>query len=490
MASKTDIPSSVLILGSGVFGLSTAYSLTQRPEYAATKITLVDRSPFPPPDGSSIDSSRIVRADYADIAYAKLCLKAQDLWRNTWWGEGVYHEDGLAIAIKNPSDTAESNGANLTGQEYMRRSLENVQRLGLKPGSDVEVLPSSEAVRSQFIQPDALPTTADFDSDLGYINRRSGWVDAQGSMMKLREKVASTGRVTFITAHVTRLLFTPSPSSPSGHMVTGAILSDETTLKADLTLVATGAWTSSLLDLRGIASATGQILAYLPLSSTEQSHLALNPTLLNESTGLFIITPSSNELKVARHGYGYANPVTIPNPEPPSSSISTSTSTSSLPYQERITLSLPQTTYDDPPSSSPSSSASSLPQEANDSLRAFLARTFPSLASRPFTKTRICWYLDTPSSDWLVDYHPSYPGLFVAAGGSGHAFKFVPVLGDAVVRRMNGEEILGFGRGRKWDWPVERKGYSHDGLVWSVDWRGGKRGMRLREEMEYGSSRL
>ncbi|KAF2226272.1 FAD dependent oxidoreductase, partial [Elsinoe ampelina] len=475
MAPTEQDPSSILILGSGVFGLSTAYHLTQHPAYVSTKITLVDRSPFPPPDGSSIDTSRIVRADYADIAYAQLCLEAQDLWRNSWWGEGVYHEDGLAIAIKNPSEAAQTSGANLTGQEYMRKSLENVRRLGLKPGVDVDVLPTSEALRGLFIQPSDSKAKPDFDADLGYINRRSGWADACGSMIKLREKVAATGRVEFITAQVTKLLYTPTSSSPSGHNVSGATLKDGTTLHADLTILATGAWTPSLVDMRGRASATGQILAYLPLSPTEQSRLSTNPTILNESTGLFIITPSNNELKVARHGYGYANPRTIPNPSP-----------SPAQGEETITTSLPSTIYNHP---APSDPESALPPEARTALRTFLSQTFPSLAGRAFTSARICWYLDTPTSNWIIDHHPAYPGLFIATGGSGHAFKFAPVLGEKVINRIRGEEVgCGFGRGEQWDWPREKCSERserdvREGLVWSVDWRGGRKGMRLGEEM-------
>jgi hypothetical protein len=32
----------------------------------------------------------------------------------------------------------------------------------------------------------------------------------------------------------------------------------------------------------------------------------------------------------------------------------------------------------------------------------------------------------------LSDNHPNHPGLVVAAGGSGHAFKFAPVIGQVI----------------------------------------------------------
>lgn len=52
--SGSDIPSSILIIGSGVFGLSTALSLSKDPKFKETEITLVDQSPFPTPDGASV----------------------------------------------------------------------------------------------------------------------------------------------------------------------------------------------------------------------------------------------------------------------------------------------------------------------------------------------------------------------------------------------------------------------------------------------------
>jgi len=40
----------------------------------------------------------------------------------------------------------------------------------------------------------------------------------------------------------------------------------------------------------------------------------------------------------------------------------------------------------------------------------------------------------SPTGDFLVDYHPKFQNLFIATGGSGHAFKFLPVLGDEIVK--------------------------------------------------------
>jgi glycine/D-amino acid oxidase-like deaminating enzyme len=51
----------------------------------------------------------------------------------------------------------------------------------------------------------------------------------------------------------------------------------------------------------------------------------------------------------------------------------------------------------------------------------------------------LCLYADTQDEDFWIAPDPQRPGLTVASGGSGHGFKFAPVLGaiiaDAVERR-------------------------------------------------------
>lgn len=48
-----------------------------------------------------------------------------------------------------------------------------------------------------------------------------------------------------------------------------------------------------------------------------------------------------------------------------------------------------------------------------------------------------------PRGDFIISYHPKYKNLFLATGGSGHAYKFLPVIGEKVVdaleERLEGE---------------------------------------------------
>jgi glycine/D-amino acid oxidase-like deaminating enzyme len=50
----------------------------------------------------------------------------------------------------------------------------------------------------------------------------------------------------------------------------------------------------------------------------------------------------------------------------------------------------------------------------------------------------VCLYCDTPDEHFWIDRHPDMPGLTVAAGDSGHAFKFAPVLGHLIADAAEG----------------------------------------------------
>jgi glycine/D-amino acid oxidase-like deaminating enzyme len=69
-------------------------------------------------------------------------------------------------------------------------------------------------------------------------------------------------------------------------------------------------------------------------------------------------------------------------------------------------------------------------QEA--ALREFLAATFPALADAPIVYRRLCVYGDTRDGHFWIARHPTRPNLTIAAGGSGHGFKFAPVLGELI----------------------------------------------------------
>jgi glycine/D-amino acid oxidase-like deaminating enzyme len=72
--------------------------------------------------------------------------------------------------------------------------------------------------------------------------------------------------------------------------------------------------------------------------------------------------------------------------------------------------------------------------------RAFLTDHLPVLADAPLARSRACFYTDTRDGDFWISPHPERPGLVLAAGGSGHGYKFGPVLGTLVAAALTGDD--------------------------------------------------
>lgn len=481
-------PHSILIVGAGVFGLSTALTLLERPAYSNSKITIIDSAAvLPNPVGSSVDASRIVRADYGHKSYAKLASEAQDLWRDTsatgWGGEGRYHETGFVLTGDH-------------GQEdYVRKSMRNVQDLAATgkslDSSKIQELNTKDEIRKA----SGLPGTS---GDMGYANWNSGWADAEACVAFALRKLKTDHRVTIRPGcKVSKLLFTDASKD---RQCAGVQLEDGSSIHADLTVLATGAWTPSLFNLEYRCLATGQVIAYVQISPEEQAYLEKTPVVINFARGTFVIPPLNCELKIARHGYGYRNPHHV---DPLSSS-------SSVAIAKEV--SVPRT---DVP----------IPIEAETTLREAFAELFPpnppppaadnppypatlaTISTRPFTRTRVCWYTDTPTGNFLIDYPPlpcsnasnTNKSLFLATGGSGHGFKFFPILGTYIVDAL--ERNLAPEYAELWRWSTddeiqarfssgEYKDAHRQFIECEDGSRGGPRGMILQDELAKGAARL
>ncbi len=80
----------------------------------------------------------------------------------------------------------------------------------------------------------------------------------------------------------------------------------------------------------------------------------------------------------------------------------------------------------------PDSSERVVTSEEQTNLREFLSSTFPALADAPIVYSRVCMYCDTHDGHFWIAQDPERQGLVIAAGDSGHGFKFGPVLGEII----------------------------------------------------------
>ncbi|KAG9045673.1 hypothetical protein FS837_005885 [Tulasnella sp. UAMH 9824] len=364
-----------VVVGAGVFGLSTAYHLLKDGEL---DVIVLDKSDvLPAPDGSSTDINRIVRSSYGNPFYSNLTREAISSWNADF--PGLYHESGVLV---------------LGNSGYYKAAQVN----------DV----ASGAVVAPLTETSEECPVAHLREASGYLNKSGGWADAEGGTRALLTKVQQLGGKVFGGKAVVSPLF-----SPTTHAVTGVKLQDGEEIPADVVIFATGSWTPSLFssffpELSQRLTATGQSVGFVQLSEPEMKRYESVPVVLNFDNGFYVFPPNRDRLlKFAIHHGGYVN---LPDG---STSIST-----------------PRT------ASSHGPEGLKIPKVMAEKLRAGLREVYPELAERPFCKTRLCWYADTEDENWIIDEHPKHPNLYIATGDSGHAFKFLPVLGRLVVQRI------------------------------------------------------
>ena len=360
--------SSVIIVGAGVFGLTLARELCQR---GYIRVTVLDRHLPPVPDGSSVDISRIIRSDYADAQYMKMAVEAVAGWESEY--SRYYHESGILII----SDEG--------GHSYLNKAEEQVQ----SQGGEINIFDNASHIRdvhSEF-------RSGTLQNCEGYLNPRGGWADSAEAVRHLASQCAALGAsfVTGTRGSVDSLVL-------DGMRVVGVNVKEGPPLLAEHVILATGAWTSRLIDLASSAVSTAQPVGFIQLTADEANLIRRMPIAIDLDSGFFVFPPTlgSNILKCARHGYGYETHVSM-----------------TTPAGEQQQISAPRL-YGD------GTRALFLPQDAEISLREGLRRFFsPSISERPFVKKHLCWYTDTPQGDFIVDHHPHLRNLFLATGGSG-----------------------------------------------------------------------
>lgn len=91
MLSKSE---SIIVVGAGTFGLSTAWHLARA---GYTDVTVIDRHDAPSIASAGYDLNKIFRTEYAEEAYTRLAKEAREVWLNEPVLRGCYHESGCTL---------------------------------------------------------------------------------------------------------------------------------------------------------------------------------------------------------------------------------------------------------------------------------------------------------------------------------------------------------------------------------------------------------
>jgi sarcosine oxidase len=91
----------------------------------------------------------------------------------------------------------------------------------------------------------------------------------------------------------------------------------------------------------------------------------------------------------------------------------------------------------DDPASASEGAADPVPGE-EEPVRTWLRERIPGIAAAAYAGGKQCLYALTPDGDFILGRHPEWDRVAVAAGFSGHGFKFVPVVGEILADLTTG----------------------------------------------------
>lgn len=358
----------IIVVGAGVYGVTAALELAKR----GHDVSLFDPGPLPHPDASSTDISKAIRMDYgADefyMALMEVCFERWDAW-NAAWDEKLYHPAGFLFMASGEMKPG--------GYEH------DSYQLLLKRGHEVErMTPETLRQRHPAWNADRYPD--------GYYNPRAGWAESGRVVAKLIELARGAGVQLREGMRFERLL-------EDGSRVGGIVTADGEAHRADVVVVATGAWTPILLPhLQDVMWVVGQPVYHFKVDNpTDWQPPKFHPWAADIAHSGWYGFPAKDDgtLKVANHGPGV-----------------------------RVHPDDPRT----------------VPAHYLDMFREFFKETFPALVDAPKIGERLCLYCDTWDGDFWIDRDPKREGLVVSTGGSGHGFKFAPVLGEIAADAVEG----------------------------------------------------
>ena len=248
-----------------------------------------------------------------------------------------------------------------------------------------------------------------------YWNPEAGWCDAAAATASLLKAALDYG-VKYVTGQITDLVI-------QNGRVEGVRTSGGKQFSADQIVLATGAWTSSILspieDALNIeeedrverqAQAAGVAVSHYKMSDDEMAQLSDMPVVVYGEHGEVIPPPSSRLLKFT-NSYTFTNTLTTKS-------------------GHRISM---------PPDRDQRIVSDRLKNETESMMA---SRVMPKFTQRKKPEYwRLCWDSYTPTQDWLLCQHPNsnLKNLYLAIGGSFHSYKFLPVAGRYMVNVLNGK---------------------------------------------------
>lgn len=493
----TPPPHRVILVGSGVYGASLAYWLSQVTAGGQERwaVTVLERSADGEvaPDGASHDLNKIVRADYDDANYRALGKDAIRAWRDPAlpWSD-FYHEVGVVFRSGHGGLFGKPEASEWDSQ-YVHKSIQGAAEADEASSSSapsrahadsVHVPPLAYHLHSPETAAQAYPSACRPHLGTGvatigarragdgrllqdaWVNPRGGWAEAGAATrqtLRVAQTVTRKAGVAFDVfprTQVASLLFDDEEPERVLGVTTEdgrkfSLNEDEMQDGKSCVVLCTGSWTRDLLERILPAAALRQFPRAVPMVPTAQAVITVQltpelaarydqvPVTLSFGSGFYSFAPTADGvMKAAIHSVGYRAPrpsrrgvTQDPRADaPPTFSDAVTQQDAPVPQNPLDQTACPEFRSAEAKTDEMLAELGEVYPEVEAYARACLASPDPAVRAR--VGTRLCHYSDTRNEDWLIDFVPGVKGLVCASGDSGHGFKFLPNIGRLIAARL------------------------------------------------------
>ncbi|RDW56750.1 FAD dependent oxidoreductase-2 [Coleophoma cylindrospora] len=448
--------SPIIIVGAGAFGLSTALHLAHA---GYSNVTVVDYQPYDEiaystalgADAASADMNKVLRLSYgSEILYQRLAFDSLEYWNA--WNEQISQSapEQLPKGLK-PTDKIWNNCGYLRMSldeklsEHEEATLLNLTAEGLRDTQYIlgnqndDARARSKGLTRKF---DPMLRKARGKSLTGVFDSTAGFVEASKCCTWAMHLAKQAG-VKFVLGHQGRMT---SFLKKNGRTC-GIMTADGQRHKADLVVLAAGAWTPSILpSLAPLLETTAGSVAYFQLPPQEQAPelwerfspanfpvYAWGGWSKGAGLGGFPRT-ETGILKIGFRGTKYTNYETVVDEK-----------------GDEHRISVPKTAW------WPRAATPQITKQAAVEIKDFVKENLPELADLGIAGCRNCWYTDSLDNNFVIDWVPDDAGLVICSGGSGHGFKFLPILGREVVKIIENPTQKNE-YGKMWAWRTQTNG--------------------------------
>ncbi|KAI1775929.1 FAD dependent oxidoreductase [Hypoxylon cercidicola] len=434
--------SKIIIVGSGVFGLSTALWLARSGYAGVTVLDMQDTAsagydPLSGIDSASADLNKIIRFSYgSEIEYQRLAMEAAKIWdewnaeiaatpleelperlrdgNKLWWNAGW-----LRMSSEDELGTFEI------------ETLKNMEREGMREfqfrtDDDADINRAKERGWAHKLDP--CRRQERFGTHKAVLDSSAGFVYAYKSCAWAHHLAIKAG-VQMILGPVHGKVL--DVASKEGRPV--VYTADGREHSADLVVVAGGGWTPSLVpEVQNLLETTAGSVATIQIPKDR-------PDLWDKF--------AAESQPVIAWGSRQGKEVySIPRDENGIFKVGwRKTKWTNFEDVGERRISVPKTAH------VTEQKETRIPTDALNGIKEYIEINFPELVPLGISSTRLCWYTDSIDNSFVVDFVPGRPGLAVCSGGSGHGFKFLPILGREVVKILEGQGSQTV-YGQMWRW--------------------------------------